>query len=88
MAILTVVSLTTNPIRATIDFNGSRYTLEYPNKAAVLEALGELPDSEARLELALMLVVREWRKIDPNLNNLAGLVGKICVVPAPVVTIT
>lgn len=87
MATLVIRSITANPIVLTVDFNGQRYTLEYPNKQAALDALTTMPDQEAMVEFALLLVLKKWRQTDPNLNNFAGLVNKTCTIPVPVVTI-
>lgn len=88
MATLVIRSLSANPVKAVIDFAGQTFSLEYQNKQAALDKLTELPDPDTQLELALMFVLREWKKTDPNLNNLAGLVNKTCTIALPVVTIT
>jgi hypothetical protein len=88
MASLIIKSITANPVRISLTLNGQGYTLEYPNKQAALDALGQMPDTETQVELALLFVLKKWKLTDPNLTNLAGLVNKTCTIALPVVSIT
>jgi hypothetical protein len=67
------------PIRLRIDLNGVTYSLEYPNKQAALDDIISAPDADD-LPAALRLVLKEWKKTDPQFNNLAGLVNKTCTI--------
>jgi hypothetical protein len=88
MAKLIIRSITTTPtIKLSIEFNNNLYALEYPNKQAALDALSQIPNTEEQMELALMLALREWKKTDTNLTNLAGLVNQTCTINLPVVKI-
>lgn len=88
MATLIIRSVQNNPLRLALDFNGNRYVLEYENKQAMFDALQRDAIDTERLELALVLALKEWRKTDPNFNNAAGIVNKTFTIPAPIVTIT
>lgn len=89
MATLVIHDIKANPVRISVSLNGVRHLLEYSDKQAALDAMRDnLPDTETQIELALLLALREWRKTDTNLTNLAGLVGKTITVAAPKVTIT
>lgn len=82
MATLKITTLTAGPpVRLQLTLNGQGYSLEYPDKQAALDALQtNIQDPEVMVELALLLVLREWRKTDPNLTNLAGLKNKNCTI--------
>jgi hypothetical protein len=89
MATLKITKLTTNPVRLTLTLNGQGYTLEYPDKATAINQIkAALPDPETMVEIALLFVLKEWVKTDPNLTNAANLVNKTCTINVPTVNIT
>jgi hypothetical protein len=88
MATIIIKSITANPVRLSLTLNGQGYTLEYPNKATALSQIqGVIQDPETQIELALLLVLRQWAKTDPTLANIAQLVNKTCTITLPTVTI-
>jgi hypothetical protein len=89
MATLIINAITTNPVKITLTLNGQGYTLDYPDKATALKNIKEsLPDPNEQVELALLLVLKEWIKTDPNLTSVASLVNKTCTITLPTVSIT
>ena len=86
MAKLKIQSITDNPIRILFTLNNQGHSLEYPNKEIIFEKMREnLQHFETQAEIALLLILQEWIKTDPTLDNIEGLTNKTCkIIPVKV----